>query len=1609
MPYIPDPVNEIVALYAWEGRQQGIQSQLDNIDAEQAFRVSLFGRFASWIHPGIAIPLGLEGFTPSDPVVQGISERALLTNNPYQAPGTTITGAQLFPGPHNKLQRFDPRDPGSVGSSSLSPDDEKLREDLTNLGFVPVDNMEINDELRLLLKSNASLISDDGFIHEPKNANTTKGKAFDKLVAAFDAAGVPLPYYDFEKQPVVRRPGSTKPSDPAEIANIERQYADNPTVKDSILRNYQRSLVTQPEIVNVGKELFPDSEESDGSSSLPGIFNTVRGPIRKATRSPNFQQSEQIERLSGMPVDPNDPMAPLAVFSKPAFMLMDAPQQELQGQIRNVIGAAHGKDVNWLESQSDLGVAIRATMDGKPIDVGDGFFVDPDSAVARERRRREAERGKVGRHNITLGRFLANQVTEPDTQPFRVLSGVVDAGVQLADPTAWAATKLGEVRLARDLFSPEATDEAVGLIAGLRHGIDGPRVSSWLNSDKGIDAINALTNEPSAARIWIAMNRQVDPRVAAKFAKASTPEETRSILESILGTTIRKRSEIEATVSNLTQDPFLSTINRLNPRTSQSRMLRWMPTAQLDTTDPRQFATQLERHMINAKVPEPVQLEILDEIAHSTGRNGLYTAATKAMKHEAGILASYGVNPDQASRLTRLFQNTFDAELQGLVDEVGEDVPVWTKMLMNGEEVEVPGPHLPLEHINRYIPLPDARAIRRLTSNKALRFLTTNTAPETFGQSRFPIALMDFVTQDIWKSGTLLGRFPAWVSRVVGESQIRMAAGGLDSMFRHPIDYFGYALGRKATLTPSGDTIEDIEQFQRSLSASHGGWLNRPGVTMSNRARLFKKLRADPIDFRNAWADQLALLSYDPVSKKLLNEGFDATKRWMLGTYEGHAIRKDLMQAHPGNLIDESGIERYLHTVSRRIQIMTGGNTDIIESLRTGKLALADKEISILHNVNRTNPKFSSWLDNHIDSAPDAVKGFDMDVRRGGIQFPERVNHVVDKLFAMTMGFADNLWDRAPTFKQFLWKHTRELMPFASVDAQAEILANARKANVPNRVLRSLERMAKHSAGDLSAKELDLLARGYAADSAKRLLYDLAEHGQLADAMRIITPFANAYQEIFGAWGKLLSDIGGPGITGKLTGLTKVSRRTQQIIQGARGEDFGAAMGSPDGEGFFFKDEFGQEVFVIPGSQFLTQAVTARSGGPGAAVPLTGSVQGLNMMGNILPGVGPVGAIPVAWMLQDKPQFDGIHDLLLPYGAPGERQPADVSQLLSYAPPWMRRAFDAATNGGYDQRQWANAQKDVMAYLYSTGRYDTSSREGMQELLQDAKSKTKDLYYIRSFAQSFSPTTPAFRFLVEDKSGRLLSTAVLTEEYYDLQQEDYDTAGERFMEKYGPDAILAIIPQSGASTYGIPRNQAQLSFVINHPKLKGLFPSTYGFFLPQSDEFDYDVYLKSFMTGEREDLSPDQWLNLANNMRGDMLFRHYKDQLGGRNDKAARDYLRKVRQKILAQYPSGPTGLPEKPDTAALVRELYHAVKDSTIRSTDAGEGLALYLKYRDAAVAQAKAAGKDTSSGLLSSSQELEGTRQWLDNVAHKVIDKHPDFQFLWDIVFSREVDLNE
>jgi hypothetical protein len=132
-------------------------------------------------------------------------------------------------------------------------------------------------------------------------------------------------------------------------------------------------------------------------------------------------------------------------------------------------------------------------------------------------------------------------------------------------------------------------------------------------------------------------------------------------------------------------------------------------------------------------------------------------------------------------------------------------------------------------------------------------------------------------------------------------------------------------------------------------------------------------------------------------------------------------------------------------------------------------------------------------------------------------------------------------------------------------------------------------------------------------------------------------------------------------------------RRLQQGIEELRSSDLGAFFGQPAGQGFFHKDQYGQEVFTVPGSEWATQALT------GVPVPLVGNVQGLSVGTEFFPRSGRWrrsrwrGRWRSCTSTQQTP-FGRLGEVLFPYGPP-----KNFNDLMNYTPSWFQKGVRCTT------------------------------------------------------------------------------------------------------------------------------------------------------------------------------------------------------------------------------------------------------------------------------------------------------------------------------------------
>lgn len=1223
------------------------------------------------------------------------------------------------------------------------------------------------------------------------------------------------------------------------------------------------------------------------------------------------------------------------------------------------------------EAQSNGLIALQRLRNGEKVRLGSGWLpnfdagAELDTATIGETQRARSRRVTIAGRSVTPGRLLATSVVEPGTKPWNVVSGLADAAVALgpADPGGQALklagagvkslrgvdalvettddlAKLGKAQSAADVA------EEAGAVDGLRRMIDPSKAEAWWQSRKGRDLAETIAAEPSAYAIWDATGRKLDPQLAVRLADADSVDQVDELLVPEFGAAIRDRLKWR------TFKPF-----------DRVRLLQSMPGSDLplDVGDlgRAERATGLDRWLRNADVhPEDRAGLVEDMMRAGDARPAIYEVAERAMQTVAEDLADSGVDVEHARRLTRMFRDDLESSAHYWVDGFGRDV-IPPGVVIEGAPVPLAHPHLFVEHAARALPLPDARDLRTATS--FLRPLLANAPAEAV------IGSIDkAMTQ--WKRLQLLRG--AYVLRVVGEEQARIATTGLDSAFHHPVSWFAYMTGRKGAVDVLGEPLAEADAFQKAMNKGWAGWADSAAVD-----RYPTRFRKGDKNFMPAWAGELLKLKRDPVAARAIAGATPDELRAAFRDGDLSWARREMAQESAG-LADAATADDYVASIFDRINQATGGDPELLDLLRTGLLEDATEEgVRIADNL-RPTPEFLDELATRVEHAPDWVAG---DAAGHRITDGRGVwDKATTYAFSLLGTRPTNKLSRSPVFKQNYWGAIEDVIPKLTAEAQRAVIAQARDAGMGREFLADLATRTART-GELTVEHADHLAKSFALDETRKLLYDLTEKSQFFDANRLMTPFGEAWLEMVKVWAKIGTE--NPQVP---------VRRIPQIITAARDNDT-----NPD-TGFFRENGRGEEVFTYPGAEFITDKLL------GVPVPLTGRVAGLSMATEVLPGVGPVVSIPAGWFLPDTPEWETVRDFVFPFGEPERRD-----TLWSLAPAWARKAEQAINAaGGRDERMFASTTMDVARYLASTGEYDTSSEEGMARLASDAKDKAAGVYAVRAVAQWFAPSAPSPEWVVQDTDGQLMVAQVVADDFHDLQDRVGPAAATSvFLDLYGPDLALLMEGKTKAAIPNAPVSAAGITWEQQHPAIVKRFPNAYGYFATQGD-FDFEAYEKQIAAGKRKPLTVDEATKLANARIGRHLYDVAKARVGDKRTKAESRWLSDFRDALRQDYVGYdlPAPVPQAPRDK-VIDELVQAAHDPELADTKLAESLRIYLTARDRAIEVARAGGLAS----FADAKRAKPLRAKLRAMGETIAAEDEQFAEVWKFVFVREVDGDE
>lgn len=890
---------------------------------------------------------------------------------------------------------------------------------------------------------------------------------------------------------------------------------------------------------------------------------------------------------------------------------------------------------------------------------------------------------------------------------------------------------------------------------------------------------------------------------------------------------------------------------------------------------------------------------------------------------------------------------------------------------------------------------------------------------------------------------------PAWGVRVVAEEQARMWAYGLNGVFDHPITALSIVIGSNPesklgkTLASAADSDHWFYRIMARRARDSSGKLNARGplrfgqfrsdvkgvphifnddefhdsmteafssmyetevpkglAAITHRRRtLFRVVDRSHENYIQGLADEILRLHNDPIARAMAKANNPEEALAMIspgGAWHDYAERnlfrpdrsarpsKDVIAPQLIGSMSEAEIDSlrrfYVDSMYERLRGVSNGDPKIIQSI-------ADGNINGVKLSNTSKPRYQAVLDevkSQVDSGlfagPEHVRiPLDGYAGRGpGIKgVGKGLSHVVDQTMFALMGRPSNFLSRSPAFRQFYWERVEELMPFADDAARAAILkhANDTSAPLPPAFVKHLESIPR-TRSKVSLDEIDELSKGYALGETKNLLYDLSERGQLFDQLRLLFPFGEAYKEVMSRWAKIVWQN------------PKVLRRFGQGVR-----EFREA-------GYFEKGPYGQEVFTIPGSEWLTDKLV------GVPIPISGSVQGLNLAGNGLPGVGPAVSIPLAYILPNTPQWNNLREIIYPYGNPNTGQP--VQDLVeAFTPSWLGHTLEAfQTPEG--SREFASMLGYIMNYKASTGEYDLHGPNAEAEadrLLQDSTAATRIFAIIRGVGSATLPSAPIPRWQFVDPENGLAEIQAVREHYFkEAQKIGYDKAYENLIERYGADNFL--LPQGfSASTSIFPRTRKQWDWINEHPEVRERYGLTYGLFTPRDakGEFDITSYLLTEERGERDRLTPKQRVELANDRLAALIHDRTLADLPD-SDEADR-FMRKLDERLRHEFP----GYEPTPDNLNITKrrmlELEQAARDPDLYKVQPRliTHLRKYLAVRRDVMDIA-----DQAWGNINGYQRAKRARPLRDllrKTARQLIRSEPSFRDLWQQVLSREI----
>jgi hypothetical protein len=918
---------------------------------------------------------------------------------------------------------------------------------------------------------------------------------------------------------------------------------------------------------------------------------------------------------------------------------------------------------------------------------------------------------------------------------------------------------------------------------------------------------------------------------------------------------------------------------------------------------------------------------------------------------------------------------------------------------------------------------------------------------------------LDTYVSGVFKPLVLLR--PAWTVRVIAEEQLRAIADGALGVLDHPIALLARLTDDSVKVRASyaRDGWLDTPTFRQGISESSVGdtrsfkQLRKQSVASDIKyqriERKINKVKWDEGQYRviqnyseSALAKEIATIelsrnkkeAVQKLIKKLKEDGptRDAMLSLTAGKHNPYRILEGASGLSPRDY--NKVLSDFVELLRKDMKISFGGKNvprDLYELVKTGKFKLGDEtfDMNVGAKAGIKQKEYRGLIDGSItgNEATKLQKKVDIankEVIEGYIKkfedvLPESVDYKVppfsgdrkfldrsvESLFKWFGTQPTNVASRIPVFKSSYWSKSRELISISDDTVKAKILAGAKKAGLNKRELAKIEKTkSAGEAGISDAKLIENLAKGFAVEKVKGLLYDITQERKFWEASRWLFPFGNAYQEVLTTWASILKR------------QPQVAARFQTTWDGAAQPNDTL---DPAGKGFFYKNPINNKVmFNYPGSDiFQNWMLKDSSPDTNVRVNMPVYAQSVNIAATLLPGFGPVIQLPASFILQNMPEENFVSKIVFGDFAPTNvKDFKEITKRLGFLPAWLDKfgtlLFDKGENS---QGVFGNTVIDTYKAMLYAGLINDSTEEAGKEGMEKAVKAARRIYLFRAFSQLMGPAgsvQPIYELTDQNLDYFFFET--LADEYRTIKRSnnfDDVLATQEFIEKFGLDPL----PLTVAKTVSIekyPTTVEGADFLKKNKDLYDKYPLVAWYLEPPPAyaEFSFDSYKKALMQNKRVYRTPEQWAIAKNKLLGAVALDAYERKINiiGNNTDAARA-LRDAKKKQLEQQywgygQPGIVGSPTKPSIDMQIEQLIKMVDDPALAKFDTVQSAKKYLAIRQDIINTFVNAG--LSETIWKTGSKYAATRAALRNEALKLIEENPDFGPMFDTLLSRELE---